>query len=210
MFGFPRLQQLMADTAQCDSLNDFLLQRLADFTGPGWEQEDDVTLVTLQHLALPEARANGAGAAWRDVAAFEVESAPGNERQAMERIADTIAGLSLSEGQVERLKTAVAEATMNAMEHGNEYDVGKQVSIRVKTNGSSVRVSISDQGGGREIDQDAAAPDIDAKLAGEQTPRGWGLFLIEKMVDEVTIVQDETHHTVALTMNLGDGNGEGS
>lgn len=99
---------------------------------------------------------------------------------------------------------------MNAMEHGNEYDPQKPVLISVETNESAVRVSISDRGGGRTIDRDANAPDIDAKLAGEQTPRGWGLFLIEKMVDDVSIVQDEAHHTVALTMNLGDGNGEES
>ena len=48
MFGFPRLQALLATQADGDTLNDYLLQQLADFTGPGWEQEDDVTLVTLQ------------------------------------------------------------------------------------------------------------------------------------------------------------------
>ena len=43
---------------------------------------------------------------------------------------------------------------------------------------------VTDQGGEKPI-PDAVTPDIEAKLAGEQTPRGWGLFLIEQMVDEV-------------------------
>jgi serine phosphatase RsbU (regulator of sigma subunit) len=48
MFGFPRLQALLADQTDGRSLNQFLLDQLTAFTGPGWEQEDDVTLVTMQ------------------------------------------------------------------------------------------------------------------------------------------------------------------
>ena len=47
MFGFPRLAQLLQEQRTDPSLIDFLLQQLAIFTGPDWEQEDDVTLVTL-------------------------------------------------------------------------------------------------------------------------------------------------------------------
>ncbi len=48
MFGFPRLQELLAGHRDAQDLNQFLLDQLADFTGPDWEQEDDVTLVTIQ------------------------------------------------------------------------------------------------------------------------------------------------------------------
>jgi serine phosphatase RsbU (regulator of sigma subunit) len=48
MFGFPRLQGLVgAHRAGGSSLISFLLSELARFTGEGWEQEDDITLVTL-------------------------------------------------------------------------------------------------------------------------------------------------------------------
>jgi serine phosphatase RsbU (regulator of sigma subunit) len=48
MFGFPRLQALIGDHEGGGSaLVDFLLSELASFTGEGWEQEDDITLVTL-------------------------------------------------------------------------------------------------------------------------------------------------------------------
>ena len=48
MFGFPRLQGLVgAHRAGGSSLISFLLAELARFTGEGWEQEDDITLVTL-------------------------------------------------------------------------------------------------------------------------------------------------------------------
>jgi anti-sigma regulatory factor (Ser/Thr protein kinase) len=49
---------------------------------------------------------------------------------------------------------------------------------------------------------DPVAPDLDAKLAGEQSPRGWGLFLIEKMVDEMYVYGDAQHHTVELVVHL--------
>jgi serine phosphatase RsbU (regulator of sigma subunit) len=50
MFGFPRLRRLIAahGAGSGDKLVDFLLTELARFTGEGWEQEDDITLVTLQ------------------------------------------------------------------------------------------------------------------------------------------------------------------
>jgi hypothetical protein len=48
MFGFPRLRRLVAEHAEKGSLVDFLLDELRSFTGDGWEQEDDITLMTLQ------------------------------------------------------------------------------------------------------------------------------------------------------------------
>ena len=48
MFGFPRLQSLVAEHAQGEPLVDFLMEKLRSFVGEGWEQEDDITLVTLQ------------------------------------------------------------------------------------------------------------------------------------------------------------------
>ena len=48
MFGFPRLQGLVgAHRWGGSALISFLLSELARFTGENWEQEDDITLVTL-------------------------------------------------------------------------------------------------------------------------------------------------------------------
>jgi serine phosphatase RsbU (regulator of sigma subunit)/predicted ester cyclase len=51
MFGFPRLRGLVAEHSGEGSLVDFLTDKLRSFTGDEWEQEDDITLVTLQRLA---------------------------------------------------------------------------------------------------------------------------------------------------------------
>src|SRR5215207_5414048 len=48
MFGFPRLRALIAEHAEERSLGEYLLEELYSFVGEGWEQEDDITLVTLR------------------------------------------------------------------------------------------------------------------------------------------------------------------
>ena len=195
MFGFPRLKTLLEDHADGRELNDFLLAQLADFTGSDWEQEDDVTLVTVQCDWLGEAPDP-----WRVLSQFEIQSQPGNERQTISQVAEIVADY-LPAKRLEKLKTAAAEATMNAMEHGSKYEADKPVKIEVALSDSAVRVRITDQGGGQPISA-AATPDLGAKLAGDQSPRGWGLFLIENMVDEMNIIQDETQHTIELVMML--------
>ena len=48
MFGFPRLRALISEHSKERSLGEFLLEKLYSFTGEDWEQEDDITLVTLR------------------------------------------------------------------------------------------------------------------------------------------------------------------
>jgi predicted ester cyclase len=53
MFGFPRLRQLVAEYGEVESLEEALLGELYSFVGEGWEQEDDITLLTLRRSATP-------------------------------------------------------------------------------------------------------------------------------------------------------------
>ena len=139
---------------------------------------------------------------WRVLAELSVPSEPGNERLAMERVAEVVMKLGLSEQRLERIKTAVAEAKMNAMEHGNRYRPQAPVVIEVLSSGADLSVRINDQGRSLVQDPDTEVPDLEAKLEELQTPRGWGLLLIRNMVDEMHITGDEVHHTVGLVMHL--------
>jgi serine phosphatase RsbU (regulator of sigma subunit)/anti-sigma regulatory factor (Ser/Thr protein kinase) len=206
MFSFGRLQSLVAGHAGGAPLIEFILAELARFTGAGWEQEDDVTMVTLQRAEAANSPAVAASSAtagegWRNVATFSWPSEPGNERLAMAKVAESVQGLGLEPARLERLKTGVSEATMNAMEHGNKFRADVPVDFDVRVSDRALSVSITDQGGGKPILQ-AQVPDLEAKLAGLQTPRGWGLFLIEKMVDEMHVTMDEKTHTIELIMYL--------
>jgi steroid delta-isomerase-like uncharacterized protein len=52
MFGFPRLRTFVAEHGEEGSLGDLLMEELYSFVGQGWEQEDDITLLTLKHSAI--------------------------------------------------------------------------------------------------------------------------------------------------------------
>jgi anti-sigma regulatory factor (Ser/Thr protein kinase) len=119
----------------------------------------------------------------------------------MEQVGQAVQALKLSERRLEQLKTAVAEATMNAMEHGNQYQPDKPVAIKVLASETTISVRITDEGGAQTIPE-AETPDLEAKLAELQTPRGWGLFLIKNLVDEMRVSSDATSHTIELLMSL--------
>jgi serine phosphatase RsbU (regulator of sigma subunit)/anti-sigma regulatory factor (Ser/Thr protein kinase) len=202
MFGFPRLSEYVASHPGGAQLIQSVLEDLEIFTGPNWEQEDDVTLVTLERSnerleTPPASRGN-----WQTLAAFETPSGEGNEREVMTRVAESVQGV-IPNARMEQLKTAVAEATMNAMEHGNKNNPEIPVKVQVKASPELLSVHITDEGGSVPI-PDNPAPDLDAKLQGMQSPRGWGLFLIKQFVDEMNIITDEKHHTLELIWHLDD------
>jgi serine phosphatase RsbU (regulator of sigma subunit)/anti-sigma regulatory factor (Ser/Thr protein kinase) len=214
MFGFPRTRELIGSFSEKpDELIDFLLTQLSHFTGPGWEQEDDITLVTIHCSAshrsawiLSDGETEVSGE--NLLGDFSVPSVPGNERIAMDKVGEAITGLTLPERTLEQLKTAVAEATMNAMEHGNHFQEDMPVQIRVSQVDGDLVVRITDQGE-PYIPENTETPDLESKLAGLQTPRGWGLFLIQNMVDEMNVINDESGHTIELIVHLkGDSHGD--
>jgi anti-sigma regulatory factor (Ser/Thr protein kinase) len=117
----------------------------------------------------------------------------------MEKVVQSLLDVELPVARLERLKTAVSEATMNAMEHGNHYREDLSVDIEVLTQPDAVKVLITDHGGQQDIPM-TETPDLEAKLEGLQSPRGWGLFLIKNMVDDMQVTTDKDHHTVALIL----------
>jgi len=207
MYGFPRLREAFAVDAVGSDLVDHLLEDLHRFTGADWEQEDDLTMVTLRRSAgaapLVETRGPVEGDVLLDI---EIESILGNERIAMDQVAATVVPLGLTGERLERLKTAVSEAAMNAIEHGSGGRPEVPIHVRVSATPTRLQVRIADMGLGGEIPLgQSEVPDIEAKLRGEQSPRGWGLFLIEAMVDEVATEQTDQGQAVVLNVNLDGG-----
>jgi serine/threonine-protein kinase RsbW len=147
-----------------------------------------------------------AGSGQRRLASFALPSVPGNERVALARVAESVAGLGLPAARLDKLKTAVAEATMNAIEHGNDGRPELPVEVEVCQAGREIFVTISDQGGQNHpgfTETMAEVPDLAQKLNGEQRARGWGLFLIRHMVDAMDVTIEGERHTVRLVMRTG-------
>ncbi len=202
MLGFRRLQQVMADAPEVTSeaLAGFVLAELAGFVGQDWQQEDDITLVALHRLPAAQDAASGHGP-WRTLADFSVSSVTGNEREAMGRVVDAVQEFRLSGPTLNRLRTAVAETVMNAIEHGNKNNPDLPVTIRLLASDSALAVQVTDLGGGPVL-AEPEEPSLEAKLAGLQSPRGWGLFLIKNLMDEVHISNEDQFHKVELVLYL--------
>lgn len=195
MFGFGRTEALMEAPGDGEALVDRCVAALTSFSG-SVEQEDDVTLVALEYRTRQAPRL---------VEAFSVPSVAGNEREVMRRVL-AAAQPHVAADRLDSLGTAVSETAMNAIEHGNEERPEVPVEVEVHVSEIEVSVSISDHGRGGPV-VGAEVPDIDLKLAGLQTPRGWGLFLVERMVDRVHERHDGERHTVYLSMDVSDDTG---
>jgi serine/threonine-protein kinase RsbW len=124
----------------------------------------------------------------------------GFEKVAMNTAASVAQIMGFSPDRVDDLKTAVAEACINAIEHGNEMNELLGVVVTLSMDDKSLEVKIRDEGKG--VPSDAHIPDIDRKMAGEETPRGMGMFLIQALVDEVEYGQETAGGYARLVIHL--------
>ena len=106
----------------------------------------------------------------------------GFEKVAMSTAAGVAQMMGFSLERIEDLKTAVAEACINAIEHGNRMDESLRVGVELATSDTELEIKVSDQGAGPG--DHLVLPDIDRKMLGEEDPRGMGMFLIQALVDE--------------------------
>ena len=117
----------------------------------------------------------------------------GYEKVAMSTAAAVARLIGFPEHRIEDLKTAVAEACINAIEHGNRLNEKLSVGVVLKAEPDALEVKVIDDGAG--IGKMPEKPDIDRKMHGEEGPRGMGMFLIQSLVDE------------AEWVSVGDGAG---
>ena len=106
----------------------------------------------------------------------------GFEKVAMCTAAGMAGLMGFSHDRIEDLKTAVAEACINAMEHGNQLNEALPVGVILSRSDDQLEVRVIDDGGG--VTGSPHSPDIDRKILGEEDPRGMGMFLIQALVDE--------------------------
>ncbi len=193
MYGFSRLMGRVGATASETLSATDLVADMERHVGENAEQEDDITLVVVRRTS--SARDSAAAFAAEDgdrriLEEFSITSEQGNERIAMDRVRAAVADMGLSTSQLDRLETAVSEATMNAIEHGNQESADRDVRIEVHATSDAIHVMVTDEGGEMPMPE-TDVPDIEAKIAGEQSARGWGLFLIENMVDDLRMSSED-------------------
>ena len=120
-------------------------------------------------------------------------------------VKDVASGISedmeFPEDRTAKLRMAVGEACANAIEHGNREDPTLSVRITFTRYPSRLEIEVLDQGSG--LKEKPKLPDADAKFAGTESPRGWGVFLMERTVDEVSFGPGpEGGHVTRLVVHL--------
>ncbi len=90
--------------------------------------------------------------------------------------------MGFSPDRIEDLKTAVAEACMNAIEHGNQESRAAAVTVLLTAEAEQLEVSVSDEGL-------TAMPDEFPTPGYGGENRGWGMFFISQLVDQVQITR---------------------
>ncbi len=127
------------------------------------------------------------GMLWTEL---HLPSVIGWERIAMQAAsaAARLAGLPVD--RVEDVQTAVCEAALNAMEHGNGFEPHRLVRVVFVTRADGLEIQVEDEGhvAFRIPPPSAEPPRLVDRLAGSADARGWGLFLIRSLMDDVDVV----------------------
>ena len=113
---------------------------------------------------------------------LHIPNAFGYEKVAMNFAASAAKDMGLAEERIDDLKTAVSEACLNAIEHGNKMDASMKVGVVLNVEELNLQVTVQDVGD--EIGP-VETPNIEDKIEGKSNRRGWGIFLIKNLVDEV-------------------------
>ena len=137
----------------------------------------------------------------RDRKTVIIPSRLGAEKKAMETAAELAEEMGFSPDRIADLKTAVSEACINAMEHGNKLNKDTMVGITLTPGPSKLEVSVRDDGKGIHA---VPVPSINNKIEGKDpSKRGWGLFLIRNLMDEVQFLTDQDGgNTVRMVIHL--------
>lgn len=119
------------------------------------------------------------------VVELRLPSRLGYEKVAMDTAASLARRMGFDNERVDALRTAIAEAVTNAIEHGNAYDTATKVTVLVTLRPGELVISVADQGL-KSLDQDqtTTTPRIEDTFDKEDKG-GWGIWLIRSLMDEV-------------------------
>src|SRR5262245_61170274 len=134
---------------------------------------------------------------------LQIPSVLGFEKVVVDFAASVGKIMHLPAERIEDLKTAVAEACTNAIEHGNKMKPGARVSVSFTIEESKLQVAFQDEGMG--IGQ-IRPPNIEHAIAGKrERARGLVILLIRMLMDEVEFeVRPGSGNMVRMVIRLQD------
>ena len=105
----------------------------------------------------------------------------GAEKEAIKQAVTIAEKMGFARDRIEDLKTALAEACINAIEHGNKFDQNKKVKVTLAANNNSLEVIVHDEGDGIDPKK---IPKKRVRDNGLPCRRGYGVFLISNLMNE--------------------------
>jgi serine phosphatase RsbU (regulator of sigma subunit)/anti-sigma regulatory factor (Ser/Thr protein kinase) len=178
---FSALEDHLGDEAPQDDTTIMVLRGLQDPVGTSTqpaaalhlnEFEGRMTVDGLSAPALISTLTEGTGR--KNIELF-LPSSLGFEKIARGTVEALAREMGFSDGKIEDLKTAVSEACMNAIEHGNGADETQPVSVLMSASSRGIEVRVTDRG------MRTLSPDLPEPGVGDM--RGWGLYFIKNLVD---------------------------
>ncbi len=116
--------------------------------------------------------------------------------------------LGFNEDRVADLQLAVSEAVTNAIEHGNKCDINIKVGVRFYVHSDRLAVQVNDQGkwnaAESTVDDTPDSLDMEDRLEHDLT-RGMGIFLIQRLVDNVDVRSNDQGTEFTMWFNLSQG-----
>ena len=125
---------------------------------------------------------------------LSIPMAPQMEVAASKVAAAVAEFMGLEEEKIEEVKLALIEACINAFEHSRSKD--RRLDIHFTAGGEELRILIADRGQGFDVEK--VRQEQRARRARGERRRGWGLTLMEELMDEVQVRADE--NGTAITM----------
>ncbi len=128
---------------------------------------------------------------------IQLRSELGNERIAMAAVALVAEEMGVEQAQIENVKTALAEAVTNAIEHGNQFRVELPVLIQVGVKQGALLLNVIDKG---------CAPIPPASIERQERAdhRGLGMFLIRSLMDEVETIALPGRNELRMVAYVGN------
>lgn len=128
----------------------------------------------------------------------------GYERIAMASSASFAKMYGFSYERIEDIKTIVAEAAINAMQHGNKGREDSEVVVTLGLKDNAIHVEVADHGDG--ISEVLPKPDIERIMNNLDPPIGFGVFLIQELADEVEFNLDtDSGHRINIVVKKDRG-----
>lgn len=125
----------------------------------------------------------------------------GYERVAMGSVAAYARSIGFPPERVEDMKTAVAEACVNAVQHGNKGRPDARVLVTITFKDGVLHISVLDEGEG--IKEAPRVPDIVRIMEDLDPPTGFGVFLMKQLMDELEFRKSSDHRNeVRMAMRL--------